>query len=49
MAKQKTPKIEQDDITRAEDTWNGFMAITKLSTYAVCAILVALYLYFFVL
>ena len=44
MANKTPAKIDPKAVKNAEATWASFMHITKLSTYAICGILVALWL-----
>tara|TARA_Y100000590_G_scaffold392650_2_gene470236 strand:+ start:16068 stop:16214 length:147 start_codon:yes stop_codon:yes gene_type:complete len=46
MANKAPAKIDPKAIKNAEATWAGFVHLSKISTYAVCGLLVALWLVF---
>lgn len=48
MAEHKKVKVDAKAVEKAESTWSNFMAISKVSTYAICAILFVMWLVFIV-
>jgi len=49
MATQKKVKLDAKALEDAQNTWTNFMAVSKVSLYAACAILVLLWLFFIAL
>lgn len=49
MAQQTPVKPSPAEIKRAQSTWDNFMQISKVSTYATCGILVLLWVFFIAL